>query len=181
MPNDVESVRHTLMGRVFLAQLILIAAITILVGAATVWNIGAFWFAFAGGILGGSIALIKRIECGNASQLDQVFRSWYGLLMPLLYGGVMAIIAYGFFMAQILSGEGGGGLLTTNLFPSFTDLEGERVTAMAFRNMRPKTLQDLGKLLIWCFLAGYSERFIINILGRMEQVSTPAGSTEDDN
>ncbi len=181
MRNDVESVRHTLMGRIFIVQLVLIAAVTVLVGAATVWNIGAFWFAFAGGILGGSIALIKRIECGNASQLDRVFRSWYGLLMPLLYGGVMAIIAYGLFMAQILSGEMGGGLLTTNLFPNFTGSDGEQVTATAFRNMRPEKLQDLGKLLIWCFLAGYSEQFIVNILGRMEQVSSPVGSSDADN
>lgn len=64
-----------------------------------------------------------------------------------------------------------GGLLTTNLFPNFTSSQGELVTATAFRNMRPETLQDLGKLLVWCFLAGYSEGFIVGILGRLEQMN----------
>lgn len=40
--------------------------------------------------------------------------------MPFLYGGMMAAVAYLLFMAGILTGDSGGGLLTTNVFPNFS-------------------------------------------------------------
>ena len=35
--------------------------------------------------------------------------------------------------------------------------------------MRPAGLKDLGKLLLWCFLAGYYEKFVIGILKQLER------------
>ena len=174
MTIDQESLRDTLMRRMFVAQLIIIGTMAVLFGIAMVWDLGSFWFAFGAGILGASIALIKRFDRLDQKELERAARSWFGILMPLMYGGVMAAVAYGLFMSQILSGEQGGGLLTTNLFPNFTGSDGQVATAQAFRNMRPQSLQSLGKLLVWCFVAGYSERFIVGVLSRLDQMGAPS-------
>jgi len=48
----------------------------------------------------------------------------------------------------------------------------------SFLGSRPATLPDLGKLLAWCFLAGYSEKFVIGVLGKLEH-RTDLGQSAD--
>lgn len=43
------------------------------------------------------------------------------------------------------------------------------VTWSEFFCLRPATTEDLGKLFVWCFLAGYSESFVTGLLSRLEQ------------
>jgi len=45
---------------------------------------------------------------------------------------------------------------------------------MAYIEMRPATIADVGKLMVWCFLAGYSERFVADILGQLERKTSPS-------
>lgn len=35
--------------------------------------------------------------------------------------------------------------------------------------LRPESMQDFGKLLVWCFIAGYSEKFVSGILQTLEE------------
>ena len=93
--------------------------------------------------------------------------------MPFLYGGLMAGVAYFLFVSQVLSGTDGDGLLAMNLFPDFdyqTKISGS-LKVQDWLYLRPKGLDDVGKLIVWCFLAGYSESFISGILKRLEQNS----------
>jgi hypothetical protein len=109
-------------------------------------------------------------------------RSTIDTLMPILYGAIMAGLTYLLFMSGILSGNAGAGLLTTNLFPTFNvdlvDIETEGLVK-SFLGSRPATLPDLGKLLVWCFLAGYSEKFVIGILGKLEHRLDASHSADD--
>ncbi len=90
--------------------------------------------------------------------------------MPLLYGGLMAGIAYLLFVSGILSGDGGSGLFTSNLFPNFTEPQTKTEQLIrAFLEIRPVSMKDTGKLLVWCFVAGYSERFVTGILKQLER------------
>jgi hypothetical protein len=63
----------------------------------------------------------------------------------------------------------GGGLLVTNLFPNFVDPGSGGTVLDKFVRVEPETVEDIGKLLVWCFLAGYSERFVTDILGQLEK------------
>ena len=84
----------------------------------------------------------------------------------------MAGVAYLLFMSGILTGEGGHGLFTSNLFPNFTFLpeaEGLRLSMREVVGLRPKGVQDLGKLLVWCFVSGYSESFVVGVLNTLER------------
>lgn len=93
--------------------------------------------------------------------------------MPFLYGGIMAAIAYFLFVSQVLSGQDGAGLLATNLFPDFDHqvivIDGERLKVRDWLVLRPSSLDNAGKLVVWCFLAGYSESFVSGILKRLER------------
>ena len=84
----------------------------------------------------------------------------------------MSGVAYLLFISGILSGNEGEGLITTNLFPYFKDTtEFNADLLQQFKAIKPASMQDTGKLLVWCFLAGYSEHFIVRVLNHLEQKS----------
>lgn len=136
-------------------------------------KVGAFFFTIILGALGASVSLLRQVldRSHFSNGLDDPFKI-FTLVIPIMYGTVMAGIAYLLFMSGILSGDGGNGLLTTNLFPNFDHPEATDMTLMEeFRQVTPDGMQNTGKLLVWCFLAGYSERFVTGILRRLEQPS----------
>ena len=104
--------------------------------------------------------------------LEQLASSWVSSLMPVLYGGLMAAVAYVLFMSGILTGDGGQGLFTSNLFPNFTSPDqgaGGLLSVPVILKLRSESVKDFGKMLVWCFLSGYSEKFVAGILQSLEE------------
>lgn len=159
--------------RLFVAQLGLLAAVgaLVLLGVVFTQHLGSFPFAFLTGALGGSISLLRRLRSESQAVIDEFADSWVSSLMPMLYGGLMAGIAYLFFRSGILTGEGGNGLFTSNLFPNFTApaVEGGELSVPVILRLRPESVQDFGKLLVWCFISGYSEKFVAGVLQTLEE------------
>lgn len=89
-----------------------------------------------------------------------------------MYGGLMDVVTYLLFMSGILTGDGGDGLFTSNLFPNFdrpsVDGDGSMFNMRTVLTLRPVSVADVGKLMVWCFVSGYSERFVVGILGTLE-------------
>ena len=175
VPNNGFQLRLSLIKRVFVLQLILVMVAVLLVPLSLYTGLGWFWFAFAAGIFGSSIALLRRITRGGSVALLSG-ASWTLLMSPLLLGGILAGIAYFFMASGMISGDTGSGLLKTNLFPSFapgigsdSDLMEQPAQMANFLKIRPSTLQDAAKLIVWCLLAGYSENFITGILSTLER------------
>ena len=126
------------------------------------------------GALGGSMGLLRRVRSADERALAALDGDIVSTLMPLLYGGLMAGVGYLVFMSGILSGDGGQGLFTSNLFPSFVDPgapDGELLSVRHFRKIRPASMPDAGKLLVWSFIAGYSERFVTGLLRHLERTT----------
>ncbi len=212
---------------IFLIQILMLIVLGILfgIGLTTSLQIGNFWFAIIMGPLGASVVLMNKIKNGTV-KIDSESKGYIVLtLMPLLYGTIMAGITYLIFMSQILSGDGGGGLITTNIFPNFTDFSDTLDTVKAveisklidliggsdtisrmelmdtisslqsseekvlnpsessimqkFLHIRPTTMADSGKLLVWCFISGYSENFITGILRNMESNAVREGRVQN--
>lgn len=134
-------------------------------------DVGEFFFAILLGALGASVSLMRSVTDGREHPFSRLGDlKLLTIFMPILYGVLMAGVAYLLFMSRILSGDNGGGLLTSNLFPNFTNSHQEVGNLLEqFAEMEPVGMHNTGKLLVWCFLAGYSERFVIGILDQLEK------------
>lgn len=176
MAEQRASASTTVIRRIFLAQIALLGVVgaLVVVGLYVSEQLGSFPLSFCAGCLGGSIALLKRLRAESDAVLTELSDSWVTSIMPMLYGGLMAVVAYLLFMSGILTGDGGTGLFTSNLFPNFTQptaKEGHLLSILVLLDLRPATVQDFGKLLVWCFIGGYSEKFVSGILKTLEDRS----------
>ena len=88
-----------------------------------------------------------------ATQKDLVVIQMY---VSLLVAGILAFVAYGLFLSGLVQGS---------LFPVFekTQESYQGVTALLM-NLAPKTNLDAAKAILWAFIAGFSERFVPNII-----------------
>ncbi len=172
MNQETKQARLVLIRRIFIAQICLVAAFSILAIIGYFWHVGTFFFAVFLGSLGGSIDLLRRVRGEKAAIIEELAADMTSTLMPILYGGLMAGIAYLLFMSGLLSGESKDGLFTSNLFPNFTKPTAPKANLIKrFMDMEPIGMKDVGKLLVWCFVAGYSERFVTGILKQLERRS----------
>lgn len=119
---------------------------------------------FCVGLLGGFVGLQRRLKQLPEEDLELLGRSWVYISLSPLVGGILAVLTYILFISELLSGE---------LFPSFTVEQG---TASEGPNIlfkaRGVTSTDYAKLIFWCFLAGFSERFVIDIVSQFESRAT---------
>lgn len=177
MSQTIQEFRRAVTRRIFVTQLCIVAAFCALTFVGYFWHVGSFFFGVFLGALGGSIALLKRVRSEQAAIIEEIAADIISTLMPILYGGLMAGVGYLLFMSGILSGEGGEGLFTSNLFPNFTTPNASEDNLIKrFIEMKPETMKDVGKLLVWSFIAGYSERFVTGILKQLEQRSEEGNS-----
>lgn len=165
--------RRQVYRKIFLIQVGTLGFILALValGLVVSTHLGALPFSLAAGCLGGTISMFRRLRVEPDALIKRLADDWILVALPLTYGAVMAGLAYLLFMSGILSGDGGKGLFTSNLFPNFTDPEipqGESLSVHIILSIRPASVQDFGKLMVWTFLTGYSEKFIVGILRALE-------------
>lgn len=177
--DELRSVRTSLISRIFLVQVIIILVVLVFVGIGIVYpqRLAALPISFLCGMMGGSLSLLKRIRAEELNVLKEVDSSRFTALMPILYGGILASIGYLFFLGCILTGDGEGGLFTSNLFPKFDNLEclgagtpdDVPLDMSTLIKTKPQTTQDFAKILIWSILAGYSEKFVVGILTSLQR------------
>lgn len=157
--------------------IVLVALIVILVISNAVFyfitaQLGAGGFVMLAGALGSIVFFLRRFSHLREAELLYLNSSWWGTLIPVIMGAVMGLVLYVIFMAGLLTGDGGGGLFTSNLFPNFTRPtvpDGELLAIKTIFTVRPESVQDFGKLMVWCFLSGYSERIVPDILASLER------------
>lgn len=114
------------------------------------------------GMTGGFISLQRRLKTLGEDDIDLLRRSIpYTLLSPFV-GGLLAVVLYFMFIAGLLGGD---------LFPSFspdphaTDRGPGLHVIFEVSSENPK---DYAKLFFWSFLAGFSESFVVDIIGRFD-------------
>jgi len=182
-PIAEHEVSSQVIKRILIVQacILLLAVIHVIVFSIMTDQLGSFQFSFFAGSLGSSIALLRRIPSQPDIVLERILQSWSSTLMPMIVGGFMATVTYLIFMSGILTGDGGGGLFTSNLFPNFTEptvKEDELLSLPVVLEIRPAKVIDAGKLMVWSFIAGYSEKFIPQILASLERRGTPGAGSQ---
>lgn len=78
-------------------------------------------------------------------------------IAPLI-SGILALVACGLFMSGVLGGE---------LFPAFTTAEKYEGVQAFFLSAKPATNADAAKAVFWGFVAGFSERFVPNVIDKL--------------
>jgi hypothetical protein len=125
------------------------------------------------GVLGGIISLQKRLKKLPIGDLLLLRHSISHFMLAPLVGGFLATMLYILFVAGLLEGD---------LFPSFSpdpDISTAIYGMASLLMVHGDSYQDYAKLFFWCFLAGYSERFMTNIFGQFEGVGAQTERAEN--
>ena len=127
------------------------------------------------GVMGGAVSCARRL--GNVSTTDDALgsiialkNSRYVLIFAPITGAVFAVVAMLLFMGEILSGP---------LFPSFAKLTstGPISGGWPFAHaLLPSTSSAYALLFLWCFIAGFAERFIPDTLDSLTKRAEPRKS-----
>lgn len=169
----IEDQRATLrrwLSLILLFEVVATGALTVALSVFT-GHMGTLLFALFAGAMGAGVSLARRSADLGEAELGTLLRSPWNLAVVEVVAAIMAGIVYLLFLAGILTGDGGGGLFTSNLFPKFSWPTVPAETTLDIRTVlkvRPTSIQDFGKLVVWCFVAGYSEKFAPGILGVLE-------------
>ena len=119
-------------------------------------------FIFLSAILGCAVneSAREHPSLESASKFDMVvFLSW-----KLLVAIVFAIFLYLAFMSEIIDGH---------LFPNFQSMDATYKDTLTFMmKCKPATNADAAQMLVWAFIAGYSERFVPNLMEKIGDKQT---------
>jgi len=158
----------------YMVAVVIIIAITLLLG---------LWFHQTIGIGGGAesfpISWFIIIAAILGSVVNQPFRhtehlrSGFGAVVGYLTWKAAVAIVFAFLLYFMFI----GGLISGDMFPKFKNTlfgsGGDYVSMQLFSTeVKPESYKDVAKLLVWSFIAGYSERFVPNVVARL------LGSTE---
>ena len=131
----------------------------------------------AAGLLGGYFSVLLKLGAlrfcleynSNYQQVDRLF--WNiscNLLLSMFEGAVGALILYTIFLAGLLKGS---------LFPEFPSQEVGTLSELFW--MSPTQNAEGAKLIVWCVIAGFSERLIPDFLSTLtQQVKHPRAAAD---
>jgi hypothetical protein len=118
------------------------------------------------GGLGAFISLQRRLKQYSDDDLTLIMNSYtYTWLAPVA-GAVLAGVLYLIFISKLLAGD---------LFPAFTAESEAAKAATGLAKLFEVTSSDpanYAKLFFWSFVAGFSEIFVTDIIGRFESQAT---------
>lgn len=115
----------------------------------------------ASGLIGGFVGLQRRLKELTIVDLELIANSWiYTCLSPLV-GGLLALLLYFLFLSDLVSGD---------IFPRFIANENteEIIGFVSIFQQHGNGYKDYAKLIFWCFLAGFSEHFVTDVISRFE-------------
>lgn len=134
------------------------------------------WAGFLCGIVGGFVSIQQRIKTVSDDELTLLTRSWFPILLVPVFGGVFSLVLYCLFLSGIVSGS---------LFPVFyipvpsNSIPDTDFMINLFTKTYPLTGPDFAKFLFWSFVAGFSERFVPQIISNVVQKSSEQSNPAD--
>lgn len=116
------------------------------------------------GITGGFVSIQRRLKDLTLQDLELLADSRIYLILAPFVGGVLALVLYLLFISQLLQGD---------LFPKFvadaSDPNNPITGFLTIFNQHAEAgFKGYGKLMFWSFLAGFSEKFVTDVIGKFE-------------
>ncbi len=132
----------------------------------------ASWLCFECGIIGGFVSIQQRLHKVRDDELKFLSQSWYAILLIPLYGGIFALLLYVISLSGLIEGH----LFPRFYIPQFGNPPTEKDVIVFLAKTLPESGPDLAKLIFWCFLAGFSERLVPQIIARVSRSINSDGS-----
>ncbi|RPH33757.1 MAG: hypothetical protein EHM93_03725 [Bacteroidales bacterium] len=165
METRIENIL-TVTKKLILLSATTLLSIALIFGATLFWGnkLMISWICIMCGILGGFVSIQQRIKKISSKELQLLSKSWFQILLIPIYGGIFSLILYVIFLSNMLSGQ----FFPSFNFPSIPESGVDTVYLQNFLiNTYPQSGQDLAKLIFWCFLAGFSERFVPQVISNI--------------
>jgi hypothetical protein len=125
------------------------------------------WFIIIAAILGSAV--------NEPFRQNEAHRPTYTWITAYIFwkSAVSVVFAFLLYLMAI------GGLIGGDLFPQFIETplgQGAPWNMEAFvTKVDPKTYKDIAKIIVWSFVAGYSEKFVPNLIGKLLKASEGQG------
>jgi len=117
------------------------------------------WFIIMAAVLGSVVN-----EPYHQEKIHRLTNGWIAAYI-LWKSSVSIVFAFLFYLIAM------GGLIGGDMFPNFMHLplkEGAHWNMEAFVTaVKPESYKDIAKILVWSFIAGYSEKFVPNLIGKI--------------
>ena len=125
---------------------------------------------FASGLLGGFVSIQQRLPKISTQELHVLSSSWVSITLVPINGGIFALVLMFVFIGRILQGD---------LFPAYPEFTISNVKEFFawVENGYPLTGADVAKSLFWSFVAGFSERFVPQVI--MKATSRATDDADD--
>jgi hypothetical protein len=117
-------------------------------------------YVFLAGLIGGFVSIQQRLPTIGVNELRELSSSWLSILLIPINGGIFALVLMLLFLSGIIEGA---------MFPEYThaSIDHEKLIesfVLWLTTTFPKSGPDIAKLLFWSFVAGFSERFVPQII-----------------
>jgi hypothetical protein len=113
------------------------------------------------GFVGGFVGIQRRLKELSEQDLSLMANSWVCILLSPVAGAILAEILFLLFVSGLLSGA-----LFPNFKPDFPNGPGHELKTLF--EVHCDTPADYAKIIFWSFVAGFSEKFVTNIMGALE-------------
>ena len=148
--------RLVILATLSLVVAAILFAVTIFIGLPLYMS----WFAFECGIMGGFVSIQQRLKRIGDEELTLLSESWATILLIPVYGGVFSLVLFVLFLSGLLKGH---------LFPEFWVPDfGVPPTIDNIKEFLtksyPASAADFAKFAFWSFVAGFSERFVPQVI-----------------
>ena len=117
---------------------------------------------FGCGLIGGFISIQQRLRKFHDDELLLLSKSLFQIVLIPVYGGIFSLILYVAFLGQIVTGAA----FPHFYIPAFSNPPDHLDMQRFLSETSPESGVDVAKLLFWCVVAGFSERFIPQIISR---------------
>lgn len=140
------------------------------------WMINAPIAAFSAGVIGGFVGLQRRLKMMSDDDLTLLANSWVYVCLSPLVGGILAVVLYVLFISELISSD-----LFPKFIPDIKESSTEVLVHKGFSEIFAVHCDsvDYAKMMFWSFIAGFSERFVTDIISKFENDPGASGKSGD--
>lgn len=157
-------------------RLVLFAALSLITTGVLFWltyyqqeRLMMSWLSFECGLLGGFVSIQQRLRKIQGEELALLSESWATILVIPIYGGIFALVLYVLFLSGLVEGH----LFPSFYMPAFNTPPTTSDLVAFLKTSYPASGPDVAKFIFWSFVAGFSERFVPQIVHQVSNGESP--------